>query len=348
MPEPDLPDPVYNPGFTPARIYFLNDSIGFISDIGGYDVYATSDGGEHWRPVEEMLILGLHALNDSVSWLISDDYMLRTLDGGHTWETILKLGEFDLWNVSLSSIDENTGCAVGVDGHILKFSDNGEWNEIESGTTLPLNKVVFVDQKYGLITGGYSNEEDFRHILLLSEDGGDHWTEGPEIPYLIHDLQFISRWHGFAVGEDERGHGVLLETFDRGVSWDVLISGDDSLSVLRALYISDSTSWAVGDNSVILKYDATATWIKKDIITNSSNEFLFHTYPNPTSNLLTIDAEQQDHYSIEITSLNGQLLLSQEMKGTTHQLDLSSFQSGVYFITIRSKDFVTTRKIVKL
>jgi hypothetical protein len=36
------------------------------------------------------------------------------------------------------------------------------------------------------------------------------------------------------------------------------------------------------------------------------------------------------------------------MEGTTQQLDLSSFQSGVYFITIRSKDFVTTRKIIKL
>ncbi len=31
----------------------------------------------------------------------------------------------------------------------------------------------------------------------------------------------------------------------------------------------------------------------------------------------------------------------------THKLDLSLFPKGVYFITIRSKDFVTTRKIIK-
>ena len=71
-------------------------------------------------------------------------------------------------------------------------------------------------------------------------------------------------------------------------------------------------------------------------------------YPNPTNTLLTIDAEQQDHYSININSLNGQLIYSTKMEGTTHQLDLSSFQKGVYFITIRSKDFVTTEKIIKL
>ena len=71
-------------------------------------------------------------------------------------------------------------------------------------------------------------------------------------------------------------------------------------------------------------------------------------YPNPTNTILTIETGISDLYNIEITSQNGQLILSKEMEGTTHQLDLSSFQSGVYFITIRSKDFTTTRKIIKM
>jgi hypothetical protein len=71
-------------------------------------------------------------------------------------------------------------------------------------------------------------------------------------------------------------------------------------------------------------------------------------YPNPTHSFLTIEIENSTHYNIEFTSLSGQLILSKDMEGTTHQLDLSSFQKGVYFITIRSKDFVTTRKIIKL
>ena len=52
--------------------------------------------------------------------------------------------------------------------------------------------------------------------------------------------------------------------------------------------------------------------------------------------------------NIEIISLNGQLQLSKEMEGTIHQIDLSSFQTGIYYISIRSEDFVTTKKIVKL
>lgn len=71
-------------------------------------------------------------------------------------------------------------------------------------------------------------------------------------------------------------------------------------------------------------------------------------FPNPTSTLLTIESNNPDNHSINITSLNGQLIYSTRMEGTTHQIDLSSFQKGAYFITIRSKDYVTTRKIIKL
>ena len=71
-------------------------------------------------------------------------------------------------------------------------------------------------------------------------------------------------------------------------------------------------------------------------------------YPNPTSEHLTIESNKTGLYSIEVTSLNGQLIFNEKMEGTSHQLDLSTFQKGIYFITIRSRDFVTTRKIIKL
>ncbi len=71
-------------------------------------------------------------------------------------------------------------------------------------------------------------------------------------------------------------------------------------------------------------------------------------YPNPANTLLTIETDYPSRYSFNITTMNGQLILNGEMEGTSHQIDLSSLQSGVYFITIRSMDFVTTRKIIKM
>jgi Leucine-rich repeat (LRR) protein len=71
-------------------------------------------------------------------------------------------------------------------------------------------------------------------------------------------------------------------------------------------------------------------------------------YPNPTHTVLTIETVFTDLYEVKITDLNGQIVFNTNFEGTTRQIDLSPFSKGVYFITIRSEDFLTTRKVVKL
>ena len=74
----------------------------------------------------------------------------------------------------------------------------------------------------------------------------------------------------------------------------------------------------------------------------------FNIYPNPVFDILTIRSNISGDYILEITSLNGSVIDRQHITDKTHRLDISSFQKGVYFISIRSKDFTTTRKIIKL
>ncbi len=71
-------------------------------------------------------------------------------------------------------------------------------------------------------------------------------------------------------------------------------------------------------------------------------------YPNPADHEVIIHTGSDGIYTIEIASLKGQLLRSTEMKGMSCRLDLSFLQKGTYFITVRSKDHVTTEKIIKL
>ena len=70
-------------------------------------------------------------------------------------------------------------------------------------------------------------------------------------------------------------------------------------------------------------------------------------YPNPTKGMLSIESNSQGWHSIEISMLNGQVIFLGEMEGNTHQLDLTSFKKGLYFITIDTEDYVTTRKIIR-
>ena len=77
-------------------------------------------------------------------------------------------------------------------------------------------------------------------------------------------------------------------------------------------------------------------------------EEIIKIYPNPVNDILVIQSEGPTNYSLVMASANGKMIFCKEMEGLTHQFDLSSFPKGVYFITIRSDNFVTTRKIVKL
>ncbi|MFH0756170.1 MAG: T9SS type A sorting domain-containing protein [Bacteroidota bacterium] len=71
-------------------------------------------------------------------------------------------------------------------------------------------------------------------------------------------------------------------------------------------------------------------------------------YPNPVIDILTILTGSSGEQSVRITSLNGQLVYSGTMEGDTLRIDMSPYSKGVYLIRISSREFVSTRKVIKL
>ncbi len=57
-------------------------------------------------------------------------------------------------------------------------------------------------------------------------------------------------------------------------------------------------------------------------------------YPNPTSGILTIDFDENDQYSIEITDLTGKLINTYNSNTQQKSIDLSNYKKGVYIISI--------------
>jgi photosystem II stability/assembly factor-like uncharacterized protein len=97
--------------------------------------------------------------------------ILRTTDGGRTWERAKSSGTS--W--SLSSVyfrDRNTGWAVGFNGQILRSVDGGRtWEVQPSPTQAWLTSVTFDQTGRGWIAA--------RNQLLASEDGGATWRPVP-------------------------------------------------------------------------------------------------------------------------------------------------------------------------
>lgn len=71
-----------------------------------------------------------------------------------------------------------------------------------------------------------------------------------------------------------------------------------------------------------------------------NGNFEFVLYPNPTNGVVTIDA---DFNSITLYGLNGTILYN----GTNNVLDLTKYNSGVYFVAIHHNNGCKVVKIVK-
>ena len=248
----------------------------------------------------------------------------------------------------------------GVSSHSISYAPctnfiqeyNPSTNEWRLMHPMPFNRAVMVGQKvdkFVYLIGGYQgNARAFS--LVLDEVWRFNLDSLRPFTY-VTDVSLDNESLELTVDETWQLVATVLpqNASDPSISWN---SADPGIASVGRDGIVEGK--AVGMTEI---YVTTSDGQFKDschvevtpgvgIVKAETDQLLI--FPNPTNNLITIQGGLPGTKIIEISSLSGKLILSIELRGTTQQLDLSSFQKGVYFITIRSKDFVTARKIIKL
>jgi photosystem II stability/assembly factor-like uncharacterized protein len=346
---------------------FVNDLIGFaIIDMIGEchtAIFRTDDGGKSWT--DSCLFDGydLFFMNENSGWTVGrymdgDKYgagIMATSDGGKNWELTWTFPDQNNNQPALQSIQfiySTTGWAVGDFGLLVKYTDSLQWHVLPKITTLPLNKVFFVDKNNGFIAGGYLNwDGEFQAVLFQTINGGESWQEIPDLPYLIHDIYFTDSFHGWAVGTDKSGAGVILMTTDGGEHWTAQV--DSLIGLLHALSYRDGFLWAVGDYGLVLRLDvATAIETDKNAIPPAAFQ-IFQNYPNP------FNAKTVIHYSLpaagdidlSIYNILGQrvkTLVSAKQPAGSYKVEweAENIASGVYLCRLQAGGFVQTKKLL--
>ncbi len=171
-------------------------SMSFIDEHSGYLLgtrwmesdpillYSTVDGGVTWLGITEARstvlkgVLTIAFVDESIGWA-GGSVVMKTVDGGRTWETQLEsavIREFCFFN-------ELTGCAVGG-GSILKTTDGGAtWTDIapDDDRIVDLRGCYFLSESKGWVVGlGTEKTVGTRlllnSVILVTEDGGASWT----------------------------------------------------------------------------------------------------------------------------------------------------------------------------
>ena len=221
--------------------------------VGSSGILQTVDGGTSWRSVSTIPLTAVDFADARNAWAVgAGSSIYKSADAGATWRKQKAPAGIDLRGVSFP--DRLHGWAIGGEGShgaVLATTNGGKtWRQrtliYPGGKAMPsMDAVDFLNAKTGWII---TSDMPRGTLCAATTNGGKTWkwssfTQG----FLLSDVQFIDRLHGFAVGEE----GVLYTTIDGGHSWtfDTRVVGDNLSSIAMVDHLH---GWAAGYMGAIM------------------------------------------------------------------------------------------------
>lgn len=253
-------------------IFMLNDFTGWA--VGGNYLYKKEyDNAWHtqanyggWDLVDVQFLdenIGFVLSGDAFSYFTGRVY--KTTDGGDTWKS---LGSIDRRLHGLGFAGENIGWAVGGDGAIVRFDEQGLSQLTTPIPRAVLNSVYFLDENTGWIGG-----ED-GHIYH-TDDGGTNWIDIDAGSRDVIDILFTTATTGWYL--EPRS---LRRSEDGGSTWktslvfleDNGVIIKDNYTFIDMIFVDDKTGWVVGyreenqiGNGIIYKTtNGGASWVEQE------------------------------------------------------------------------------------
>jgi photosystem II stability/assembly factor-like uncharacterized protein len=240
-------------------IYFRNEENGFV--LAGDKVFLTNNGGQNWAEVPavskndfrgtEQELYSIRFSDKKRGWIVGsvsrgdnivDSLVLRTTDGGSSWQRVRVPTTEELFH--LDFVNENKGWIVGSHGIVLFTEDSGTtWQRQNANIATDLFYVDFRGSKDGWAVGA-------KGTILHTDDGGRNWYKmGGGVYGTLLRVAFLSEDSGFIVGKG----GLILRSSDGGRSW--IKQDSKTTDALYGLFVDKKAIWAVGGNGTLLKYE---------------------------------------------------------------------------------------------
>lgn len=271
--------------------WMIGDSINK-DDDGETVLLSTINGGRTWMIQKIPNLLSVHFSDLQNGWAVGRNATVsRTTNGGNDWKPVEEIQsviglpvESSNYNFGFRDVfflDANNGWLIGNFygraqsniGGLFVTSDGGKtWRRLPltfqtqhvSGRFTPglLHSVRFTDENTGSVTGEMRDGENRFFFALHTRDGGKTWEQNRTPSRATHSTQFLDPTNGwmaaFAPREGSAEAVVydtsLMRTDNGGQSWqnDFTAKGSRIRSIF---FLSPYKGWAVGDRGMILRYE---------------------------------------------------------------------------------------------
>lgn len=204
---------------------------------------------------------GLSVPSAQVAWASgTGGVVTRTIDGGGTWRAESIPGAAKLDVRSIHALDANVAHAAATAGRIWRTRDGGrtwslQWQSAD--TTVFLDAIAFWDPTHGIAMG---DPQGGRFLLLVTNDGGDSWTELPaesRPAALPGEAAFAASGTSLVVHGTSQvwigtggGNARVFRSRDRGRSWEVssapIAATNGSSGIFSLSFADERNGFAAG------------------------------------------------------------------------------------------------------
>jgi len=303
----------------------------------GGSIYGFDTGKDSFSEIQSGIseggFQGLHYTNDLFFAVTNYGNIYKQTDN-ENWQKIYQSDDSTAILDIFINEESGFGFAVGDRGKVLKTTDGGmTWYDIEKLVEFPLFSVCQINDTW-ILAGMYgiliysTNGMDWKSDLSTFPDGESYTNVSPEPDGSALLATSIS--------------GKVMVSKDIGGTWEALNEGYSLMTDI--VWADGNTAYAFGHNSSMYKIIFEKVSVE-DIET--TGKFLI--YPSPASETLVVEIRDKSIQinEFKIIDMSGRVAFAAPVSDDSKfEVDLTGLSTGVYSITLVSKDKNYARKFV--
>ncbi|MGC4129595.1 MAG: T9SS type A sorting domain-containing protein [Bergeyella sp.] len=340
------------------RVQFPKSDTGYVTVSNG-NLLKTTDGGDTWEQfhLENISIIdAISCVNEDLVFLNTDKGLTISEDGGVTWSTPAESPFFGQHGINMQFFNKNSGY-IGIDE--ISYIEGDNWanrlgKTTDAGTSWQKFNAMapfhFLNENLGFyyFSGLYKTINGGSQFEYVSNGTG---TNGLRKISAIDENTIWGILDARALNWDASSQGIIKLTKNEAGDYTTKIWYDNNFDIdMTSMHFANENSGYIvgrvyGKNTLWKNSTGSNTTLN----TTESDKINFKIFPNPTSDKINIQIDNQfsEKFSINITDMSGKFVYNQNYDNQKEiSIDVRGFAKGIYFITVKNQKQSYSQKII--